>query len=471
MSAPKRTPRVLPAHPSQEHLRKQAKRLARDQSLGLAAAQRRLARDYGAASWTDLMHTVDAAQQLSPLAAAAKAGNAAAVRRLLRDGANPDGVPADRGPPLWQASASDAPAAARLAIVDALLEAGANPRRDGAGETALHAAARRGPLALVERLIVGNALEWQSDRKRRIPLAVARRSDAVDKAAIVALLDRDRIDDPSMRAAVKAVQRGDAVRLARLLDAEPRLLHERILGPEAYRKASRSQYFRDPRLFWFIANNPTLVKRMAPNMVAVAETMIARGVEQDDLDYALGLVMTSAMAREQGLQAPLVRRLVEAGAVASPEAIDMTLGHWELEPVRLLLAGGQPMTAPIAAAFGALDRLPGLLASAPPDEVQRALGMAVINRQTGAARLALDAGADPNVFLPVHAHSLPLHQAALDQNLALMELLVARGARTDVPDKLWGGTPLGWAIHENKARARKWLENIVPPHSDREVAR
>jgi ankyrin repeat protein len=372
---------------------------------------------------------------------------------------------------LWQACESDAPAAARLAIVDALLTDGANPRNDSTGETALHAAARRGPLALVERLIVGNALEWQVDRKRRKPLAVARRSNAVDKAAIVELLDRDRIDDRSMRAAVKAVQRGDTARLARLLEAEPRLLHERILGHEAYRRASRFQYFRDPRLFWFIANNPTLKKRMAPNMVEVAETMIARGVEQGDLDYALELVMTSAMAREQDLQAPLVRCLMQAGAVASSHAIDMTLGHRELEPVRLLLANGQPMTAPIAAAFGAFDRLPGLLAAATPDEIQRALGLAVINRQTEAARLALDAGADPNGFLPVHTHSLPLHQAALDENLALMELLVTRGARTDVPDKLWGSTPLGWAIHQNKARARKWLEMQVPPHSDGKVAR
>jgi ankyrin repeat protein len=460
MSAPKRTPRVLPDHPSQEHLRKQAKRLARDQSLGLAAAQRRLAVDYGFATWAELVRRVEEAQPLSPLAAAAKTGHVAAVRRLLREGANPDGARDDRGKPLWQACESHAPDAARLAIVDALLTAGANPRNDTTGETALHAAARRGPLALVERLIVGNALEWQVDRKRRKPLAVARRSDAADKETIVALLDRDRIDDPSMRAAVKAVQTGDTARLARLLDAEPRLLRERALGPEAYRKATRNQYFRDPKLFWFIANNPTLKRRMPDNMVEDAETMIARGVEQADLDYALELVMTSAMARAQGLQAPLVRCLVQAGAVASAHAIDMTLGHWELEPVRLLLENGQPMTAPIAAAFGATDRLPALLASATPDEVQRALGLAVINRQTEAARLALDAGADPNGFLPVHTHSLPLHQAALDENLALMELLIARGARTDVPDTLWGSTPLGWAIHQNKAKARAWLESL-----------
>jgi hypothetical protein len=459
MSDSNGAPRALPSRPSKEHLRKQAKRVAREQSLGLAAAQRRLAADYGARGWAELMKRVDAAS-LSPLSRAAQAGDLAAVRRLLRDGANPEGEDGDRGTPLWRACASDAPADARLAIVDVLLEAGANPRRDDAGETALHAAAARGPLAIVERLIVGNALEWQPDRKQRIALTVARRGRAIDKAAIVALLDRERIDDPSFRAAVRALQGGNAARLARLIDAEPRLLRERILGPEAYRKATRFQYFRDPKLFWFIANNPTLIKRMPDNMVEVAETMIARGVEQADLDYALELVMTSAPARERGLQGPLIDCLVKAGATASPQAIDSTLAHWELEPVRRLLAAGLPMTAAVAAALGALDRLPALLAEASPQEVQRTLGLAVINRQNEAARLALEAGADPNSFLPVHAHSLPLHQAAIDENIELMELLVARGARTDVPDKLWGATPFEWAAHQNKGKARAWLEGL-----------
>lgn len=454
---------MLPPNPSKEHLRKQAKRLARDKSLKLAVAQRQLAAEHGAANWADLIRQVEAAVPLSPLSAAAKSGDVASVRRLLADGASPEGQPDDHGPPLWHACTSRASAETRLAIVDALLAAGANPRNDAAGETALHAAAARGPLALVERLIVGNALEWQPDRKGRIALGVAKRGKAVDKHKIVALLDRSRITDPSFRAAVKALQTGNAARLGKLIDAEPRLLRERILGPEAYRKASRFQYFRDPKLFWFIANNPTLMKRMPANMVEVAQTMIARGVEKADLDYALELVMTSSPAREQGLQEPLIACLIEAGATASPQAIDTTLAHWELEPVRALLAGGLPLTAGIAAALGDVDRLPALLAEASREEIQRALGLAAINRQNVAARMALDAGADPDGFLPVHAHSLPLHQGAIDENLELMELLVSRGARTDIADTLWGATPLDWAIHNGKTRARAYLERLTKP--------
>ena len=282
---------------------------------------------------------------------------------------------------------------------------------------------RRGPLALVELLIRNGALEWQGDRKGRPPLAAAKKGDAADKAAIVELLDRPVIRDRGFRAAVAAIRRGDVAGLTRLLDAEPRLLRERIVEPECYREAARPQYFRDPKLFWFIANNPTLMKRMPDNIVEVAEAMIARGVDKADLDYALELVMTSSPAREQGLQIPLVELLLRAGATATTRAIDMTLGHRELAPILALLRMGHRMTASIAAALGRTDQLAGLLDTAPADEIQNALGMAVINGQIDAARLALEAGADPNRFLPVHAHSLPLHQAALDENLELMELM------------------------------------------------
>lgn len=464
MSGAKST-RELPARPSREHLRKQAKRLARDKPLGLAEAQRMVAADYGAATWAELMRRVDAARggeaaSLPPLAAAARAGDLMAVRRLIAEGQPLDDGGAATGTPLWQACASDAPADARIAIADALLSAGASPRRDNGGETALHAAANRGPLALVELLIRRGALEWQPDAKGRPPLAAARRGKAADRAAIIELLDRPVIRDRSFRTAVAALQRGDVVGLARLLDDEPRLLSERILEPDCYREASRPQYFRDPKLFWFIANNPTLTKRMPDNIVDVAETMIARGVDKADLDYALELVMTSSPAREQGLQIPLLTCLMKAGATPTARAIDMTLGHRELAPIRALLQGGYAMTAPIAAALGQADRLRPLLREASAADIQNAFGMAVINGEVEAARLALDAGADVNAFLPVHVHSTALHQAAIDENLELLELLVGRGARTDIADKLWSSTPLGWASHQGKGRARAYLEGL-----------
>jgi hypothetical protein len=198
---------------------------------------------------------------------------------------------------------------------------------------------------------------------------------------------------------------------------------------------------------------------MPANMVQMADSMIERGVEKADLDYALELVMTSATARDQGLQIPLVECLLKGGASPTTQAIDMTLGHGELAPVVSLLTAGHSLTAPIAAALGRIESLPQLLKAASPDEVQRAFGLAAINNQTEAVRLAHDAGADPNQSLPVHVHCFAVHQAVLHENLELMELLLSRGAHADEPDKLWDSTPLGWAIHERKPRARAYLES------------
>ena len=39
------------------------------------------------------------------------------------------------------------------------------------------------------------------------------------------------------------------------------------------------------------------------------------------------------------------------------------------------------------------------------------------------------------------------HQAVLGGHLPVVRLMIARGARLDVCDTIWQGTPLGWALH------------------------
>ena len=58
MSASKEPRKRLPQNPSEENLRKQAKRLAAQEDLQLAAAQRRLATEYGYRNWSELMRAV-----------------------------------------------------------------------------------------------------------------------------------------------------------------------------------------------------------------------------------------------------------------------------------------------------------------------------------------------------------------------------------------------------------------------------
>jgi ankyrin repeat protein len=457
--------RHLPEHPSQEHLRKQAKRLAKSDGVVLATAQRRLAAEYGYLSWAVLMRAVaavagDAMQPRSALAEAAARADEAAVRALLARGDAVEGARGEVDTPLFRACDGDAPAAQRIAVARLLLEAGASPRRDcKGGATALHAASRRGPVALVELLIRHGALSWQGDRRGRAALDYARKGAAPDRAQIVELLDRPVIRDRRFREAVGMIHAGDVDGLSRLLDAHPELLRQRAVEPDCYVR----DYFRDPKLFWFIANNPTLMRPVPANIVAIARAMIARGVEKADLDYALELVMSSGNATRAELQARLIALLIEAGATATPQAIVMALAHCCLAPIETLLDRGLAMTVPIAAALDRRRELASLLEGASPEERQVGLGLAAINRRVEAARLCLDAGADPNQFLPVHRHSMPLHQAAVNDDVPMLTLLVERGARLDTLDTLWRSTPLGWAVHTKKPAAEAYLRSLQPP--------
>jgi ankyrin repeat protein len=298
--------------------------------------------------------------------------------------------------------------------------------------------AEHGPLQRVEELLGRGALAWEPG-----VLEAAERGRGPDRDAILALLARPVIGDPELRGAVAAIHAGDLAAVERL---GPELLHRRILEPDEY----GDSYFHNPMLLWFVAGNPGL-RRLPDNIALVTRALLSLGPAQADRDYTLELVMTSALAREQGHQIPLMQELLEGGATATSKAVAMALAHQELDAVRELIRRGHPMTAPIAAALGEL--------SAPPrQEAQLMLALAVINDQVDAARLALEAGADVNAFLPIHEHSTALHQAALTDDPEMLALLISHGARRDVRDTVWNGTPLDWAIHEDRPRARAFLE-------------
>jgi peptide-methionine (S)-S-oxide reductase len=398
----------------------------------------------------------------TPLHTAARAGAARVASALVELGAPVDGANPAGNTPLWLACQSDAVAEGRIAVAALLLERGANPRRECGGKsTPLHFAAWRGPIGMVELLLRHNAKEWQSDKDGKTPLDYAKDGVGADRDAIVDLLTRPVIRDPAFKAAVAAIHAGDLDRLRALLAERPNLALDRAVEPECYQPG----YFKDPKLLWFVANNPTLMTTMPANVVALAESIIDAGVETADLDYTLGLVLTSDTARDQGHQFPLVKLLRARGATVTPTTIHGTLGYGLGDVVSTLVADGLPVTASIAAGLGSLGDLARLLPAADEKERHAALSMAVINKHADAARLCLEAGANVNAFILVHAHSTPAHQAAVNDDVPTLRLLVEHGANLDVQDTLWNGTPLGWAVHMNKPAAEAYLRSVL---ADRE---
>lgn len=192
----------------------------------------------------DVVGTASRNGRLPSLSAAAARADEAAVRELLSRGDLVDGGNDEVNTPLWYVCGSDLPADRRINVARLLLEAGASPRRaceDNA--TALHAAAQRGPLALIELLIRHGALFWQADRRGETALDYARKGSANEREQIVELLDRPVIRDQRFRTAVEAIHAGDVTSLCRLLDQYPELLRERAIEPDCYPR----DYFRDPK--------------------------------------------------------------------------------------------------------------------------------------------------------------------------------------------------------------------------------
>ncbi len=396
-----------------------------------------------------------------PLQAAARQQSVDAVQQLLTAGrftqADLDGALADAlrsGDPATQWTGMKS-------IATLLLGAGANPRQshDEDQTTLLQYAAGHGHLAMVELLIQHGAKEWQPDKQGRTALDYAREGNSSDREQVIELLDRPVICDPIFKQAVSAIQSGDLPALRQLLAEHSHLIHDRAIEPDCYPR----DYFRDPKLLWFVANNPNLIETMPANSVDIAAAMIDAGAEKSDLDYTLGLVMTSQPAREQHLQRPLMKLLLSRGATVTQRDLYSTLGHRELDAVAGLLESGLPLSAPIAASMGTVRELSEMIALTDSEQRHAALSMAVINRQLEAARLCLEAGADPNRFLIVNAHSLPIHQAAVNDDVPMLTLLVEHGAKLDIRDTLWNGTPLGWAIHTRQPAAERYLRSIKAP--------
>jgi peptide-methionine (S)-S-oxide reductase len=92
-----------------------------------------------------------------------------------------------------------------------------------------------------------------------------------------------------------------------------------------------------------------------------------------------------------------------------------------------------------------------LAPAAGEDERRIALALAAQHGRTQAVQALLEAGADPASFTPPpgHSHATPLHQAALAGHEDIAQLLLAHGARLDLRDILYNGTPADWAEHNH----------------------
>ena len=261
----------------------------------------------------------------------------------------------------------------------------------------------------------------------------------------------ERIADQAFRRAVDLIDAGDVRGLRAHLKQHPKLTRQHVTF-EGW------NYFQNPTLLEFIAENPVRHGKLPRNIVEVAKVITDAGVDKSALNETLGLVATGRVPRECGMHIPLIDLLCDSGAdpnCALAPAIVLN----ELEAARHLLKRGAKVTLPVAAGLGLTQEFRELLPKADSAERHLALALAAQFGHVEILRVLLDAGEDPNRYNPPggHSHSTPLHQAAGNGHLEAVKLLVERGARLGMKDILFHGTPSGWASYAARTEVEKYL--------------
>jgi len=289
----------------------------------------------------------------------------------------------------------------------------------------------------------------------------ARLKKHIERPTLADRLDlphHERISNTTFRRAVDLLDAGEVAALRAHLQQHTSLVHQRVTF-------EGGNYFRNPTLLEFIAENPVRHGTLPANVVQVAKIILDAGPEQSALTETLMLVSTGSVPRQCRQQLPLIDLLCDHGADPN-SVIEATALHGEFEALNALIARGAQITLPVAAALGHIDRFRDLLPEADGRDRHLALALASQYGYVEIVRLLLDAGEDPDRYNPIggHSHTTPLHQAAGAGNDPLVRLLVERGARLDLKDILWHGTPADWARHAGQKGIEQYLRAKTRPH-------
>jgi len=284
-----------------------------------------------------------------------------------------------------------------------------------------------------------------------------RLKEYVEKPELAERIKKPRhelIEDAAFRRAVDLLDAGDAAGLREHLKRHKRLVHQRV-------EFEGWNYFRNPTLLEFVAENPIRHGTLPENIVEVTRVILDAGPDRTSIDTTLALVSTGSVVLQSGAVVPLVELLCEHGADPNG-AIESAALHGSLLAIRTLLQQGARMTLPVAAALNSVEDMRRLRRAASKQERHVALAMGSQIGWTETVKLLLDAGENPNRYNPVggHSHTTPLHQAALIGNAALVRLLIESGANPNTRDLMWEGTPADWARHEGHAEVESYLRGL-----------
>jgi hypothetical protein len=473
----------LPARPSLESLRKQAKGLARKLAVSYRDAQLALAREYGFAGWPQLREEVlkrtgkGLEWALSEATRAIHDNDVERLQMLLTEHSGLLTWHDEAGQPLLQATTPYA-----MDVSDPKREA--DFCRPDCAAVLIDAGALVTPSVWNVLIRCGAAgMMALLQQKKVLPRTLVVLAALGDPEGVRACLeepqgaDRDAVNYAFMGA---CRFRRETV-AAMLLDRAIAL--DSSLGVEIDRWDGRPAFLAD-----MIAHCPSLHRTTEP-WVAFVIRQLLDAMDKDDLPAFTGWLASQAWLlddRHLALQADLIGQLAGANRESfiramlerSPALLRSSspppsmaliwafdVGHAHLAPL-LTQIWPLPDDLPHAAGVGDLDRVnrwfddKGQPALGDPGRHHRnvrpgvpqvqqvldvALAWAVMSKHFQVAEFLLAHGADVNCDWATHEPASILHECAVHGNFEGARFLIAHGIDLTIEDHRWGGTAAGWA--------------------------
>ncbi|HEY3114332.1 MAG TPA: ankyrin repeat domain-containing protein [Gemmatimonadaceae bacterium] len=263
--------------------------------------------------------------------------------------------------------------------------------------------------------------------------------------------------------AVEAVVSGDVATLGSMLRESPDLVRERS-----------TRRHHATLLHYLGANGVEGGRQRTPaNAVEIAKMLLDAGAEADALAdmydnkcTTMSMLVSSVHPHKARLQGALAETLLDYGAelegpgTSWQSALMTALVFGYPDTAEILIKRGASLTnIGAAAGLGRLDDVARMLPSADSKSRHIALALAAQHGHADVVRLLLDAGEDPSRYNPdgYHSHGTPVHHAVWTNHGDVVRLLVERGARLDIKDTVYQGTPLDWAIYGERKEIADYL--------------
>jgi len=277
--------------------------------------------------------------------------------------------------------------------------------------------------------------------------------------------------DAIFKDAVFAIDVGDEKKLIEIINEHPDIVTSRLTEPGEWATKTIGDalngFFKDPYCLWFTTEDPARNRTLPRNIAKIANIIIKKIKEQssptlqEQLDYGIRLVAWSRVAADCGVQNDLLDVFIDAGAKTKNVSND-ALVNGNYGGAEHLIKRGAKLSLATALCLGMFREADLIAANSDYDNKQFSLVLCALQGKTDGVIRALKYGADKNCpSQHLYSHGTPLHHAVWSGNVETVKVLVEAGADLTARDKLFDGTPLGWATYGKRIAVAEYLKTIT----------